>query len=190
MSNTSSKQKILIEGMRLLQRRGLNGFSFQDIATRVGLSKPSLYDHFASKEDLVLAIIEEYHRQFDQWTIAQRDEPPLQQILAAFGIFEKFAMDDNRICPVLALGTDLEATTPKVRKSMNGFITYWLTWLEGRIKQGQSSGEINVKLAPKPTAALLYSQLMGAQFQTRIRDDLSHIKEARKFLKSYLTSAQ
>jgi len=182
MSQISTKQKILIEGMHLLQQRGLNGFSFQDIASKLKLSKPSLYDHYASKDELVLAIIDEYRRQFDQWAISVRDATPLAQIQGTFAIFEKFAFEGRKICPVLALGTDMESISPKIRKVMNTFVNYWLAWLEGRLKQGQSDGSINKNLPPKATAALIYSQLMGAQFQTRIRDDLTHIKEAKKFL--------
>ena len=55
---------ILQEGEALLVEKGYGETSMDEIATRVGVSKGTLYLHFASKEDLVLAIIEKNLRVF------------------------------------------------------------------------------------------------------------------------------
>lgn len=52
------EQLILREGEALIAEKGYSETSMDDIAARVGVSKGTLYLHFASKEDLVLAIVE------------------------------------------------------------------------------------------------------------------------------------
>ena len=38
----------------MVQDRGLNAVSFQDLADAVGLRKPSVFHHFRNKEELTL----------------------------------------------------------------------------------------------------------------------------------------
>lgn len=49
-------EQILIEAAKLFRDSGFAGASMNDLARRVGVSKPALYHHFASKEDLFVAV--------------------------------------------------------------------------------------------------------------------------------------
>lgn len=55
---------ILQAGEELIVEKGYSETSMDDIAERVGVSKGTLYLHFASKDDLILAIIETNLRAF------------------------------------------------------------------------------------------------------------------------------
>ena len=48
----------------LIQRRGVNGMSFQDISDAVEIRKASIHHHFASKQDLVEALVTRYRADF------------------------------------------------------------------------------------------------------------------------------
>lgn len=50
--------------MELLLERGYHEMSMDEIAHRVGISKGTVYLHFPSKEDLLLALIVSFTRQF------------------------------------------------------------------------------------------------------------------------------
>ena len=49
----SRKEEIVMAAMELAAEHGLSNVSMSMIADRVGIKKPSLYKHFASKEELV-----------------------------------------------------------------------------------------------------------------------------------------
>lgn len=52
--------RTLLDGARaLVAEEGLEALSLAALARRVGLSRPSLYEYFRSKDDLVAAIVEE-----------------------------------------------------------------------------------------------------------------------------------
>lgn len=51
---------ILAEALELMAERGYHGASLRELAKRLGISQPSLYHYFASKDELVEQIIEAY----------------------------------------------------------------------------------------------------------------------------------
>ena len=55
MSDTR-KKKIIMATLELAANKGLGNVSMNMIADKVGIKKPSLYNHFASKEELVEAM--------------------------------------------------------------------------------------------------------------------------------------
>ncbi|TLS37249.1 TetR/AcrR family transcriptional regulator [Pseudalkalibacillus caeni] len=54
--NTADKIKAV--SLSLFARKGFEGTSLAEIASRVGIKKPSLYAHFKNKEDIFLAVID------------------------------------------------------------------------------------------------------------------------------------
>jgi len=51
-------ERILDAAEELFAERGYNGTTLRDVATRVGVRPPSLYNHFASKDALYAAVLE------------------------------------------------------------------------------------------------------------------------------------
>ena len=56
--------KILNVAEKLVQSRGFNAFSYQDVSKAVGIQKASLHYHFATKADLGVALIDRYRGNF------------------------------------------------------------------------------------------------------------------------------
>lgn len=54
---TESRRNIMDVAMRLFAERGYHGTSISKIATEAGISKGLLYNYFASKEDLLRALL-------------------------------------------------------------------------------------------------------------------------------------
>src|SRR4051812_50214233 len=61
MTNVSSTaDDILACARSLIIAGGYNGFSYADVAEVVGIRKPSIHHHFASKVDLVRTLVSRY----------------------------------------------------------------------------------------------------------------------------------
>lgn len=169
MKKKGTKEKILSIAMSLLQKHGYHGFSFQHIADQLGIKKPSLYDHYSSKDALIIAILENYSVLFDQWANGLTHLSPLERIRKVFFVFHSFVSDRNKICPVLALAADFQTLDSKIKKSMTTFVDHWIVWLSNQITQGQLSGEIRNDFSANQLAQFVYSLGMGSQFQARIK---------------------
>ena len=63
---TEAAQRIMDTAEQLAQTCGFNGFSYADIAVRLGVTKASLHYHFPTKAELGRALIARYHVKFAQ----------------------------------------------------------------------------------------------------------------------------
>ena len=55
---SDTKERILEAARELFAQKGVQKTSLQEIADKLGITKPALYYHFASREDLVRSIVQ------------------------------------------------------------------------------------------------------------------------------------
>jgi AcrR family transcriptional regulator len=68
------RETILAAGASLFGARGYDGTSLDDVAAAAGVTKPILYRHFASKQDLYLALLRRHAEDMPEFV----DPPPLR----------------------------------------------------------------------------------------------------------------
>ena len=78
MDNKNTKQRILDAALELFAEQGFEATSVLQIADTVGIRKASLYSHYASKQEILEALLKETLAQYDQHSIfakANWDDP-------------------------------------------------------------------------------------------------------------------
>jgi AcrR family transcriptional regulator len=55
-AGASTRERILDVALELFTAQGFDGTSMREIAERLGISKPAIYYHFASKEEILMAL--------------------------------------------------------------------------------------------------------------------------------------
>jgi AcrR family transcriptional regulator len=70
-----NRERILCAAARLVDERGIDGVSMDDVAAEAGVGKGTLYRRFGDRWSLLRALIEEPERAFQDAVI--RGEPPL-----------------------------------------------------------------------------------------------------------------
>lgn len=144
----------------LFAERGYHEMSLDDIAARVGISKGTIYLHFARKEDLVIALLEQgigaFLKSFDE-TLSSSASPTekLRAIIAQF----HFSMADQRhqVIGALLQNPEIHSRMAEFRQGMRQ------RWEEPRrrltevIEQGKAEGDFDPAL---PTPIVL-NLLMG-----------------------------
>ena len=68
-----TRRRILDTASDLFVEHGYAGTSIRDISERLGMTKGSLYYHFPSKEDLLLALLAPLFQAVDEFVAAARD---------------------------------------------------------------------------------------------------------------------
>jgi len=84
--------RILDAAYELFSRHGIQAVGIDAVISRSGVARQTLYRHFASKQDLVLAFLE---RRDDQWTrhwleheVYRRASDPTSRLLTIFDVFD------------------------------------------------------------------------------------------------------
>jgi AcrR family transcriptional regulator len=70
---SDTRQRIQDVARELFTEKGVQRTSLQDIAARLGITKPALYYHFSSREDLVLSILAPLIDNGEQWVTEQEE---------------------------------------------------------------------------------------------------------------------
>jgi AcrR family transcriptional regulator len=95
-------ERIFETARELFYREGIRAVGVDEIVTRAGVTKPSLYRSYKSKDDLVAAVLREVETGFwDRFEAAEILHPgdPKAQMLAYFGgLSERSVGDDYRGC--------------------------------------------------------------------------------------------
>ena len=86
------RERLLDTAYELFSRRGIRGVGIEEVIERAGVAKATLYRHFPSKDDLVLAFLErrEQHWSDDIHEAQARhgDAGPDERLLAIFDVFD------------------------------------------------------------------------------------------------------
>ncbi|MEL6984444.1 MAG: TetR/AcrR family transcriptional regulator, partial [Actinomycetota bacterium] len=77
------RDELVTEARALIQQVGVSGFSYGDLADRLGISSPSIHHHFRTKEDLVAEVAARYRSDFAK-TVAAIEAPSAGSRLAAY----------------------------------------------------------------------------------------------------------
>ena len=91
---TDARERLLTAAYELFSREGVQAVGVDAIIERSGVARQTMYRHFKSKQDLVLAFLE---RREDVWTrgwleaeTARRTDDPAGQLLAIFDVFDEW----------------------------------------------------------------------------------------------------
>jgi AcrR family transcriptional regulator len=124
----STRDRILAAAYELFSRRGIRDVGVDEVIARAGVAKASLYRHFPSKDDLVVAFLD---LREERWTVGwveaearRRGGTPEEQLLAIFGLFDEwFHRDDFEACSfinvLLEMGPAHPAGTASVQHLAN-----------------------------------------------------------------------
>jgi AcrR family transcriptional regulator len=90
---TEARERILRTAYELFRNHGVSGIGVDRIVAEAGVAKTSLYRHFHSKDELVLAVLERHQEIWLNWLKAEverRGGTPRERILTIFDAFDEW----------------------------------------------------------------------------------------------------
>jgi AcrR family transcriptional regulator len=93
------RERLVTAAYELFARQGVQAVGIDAIIERSGVARQTLYRHFGSKQELVLAFLE---RREEVWTygwlaaeVHRRERDPRRRLLAIFDVFDKWFRDPD-----------------------------------------------------------------------------------------------
>ncbi|MBB3114476.1 AcrR family transcriptional regulator [Paenibacillus phyllosphaerae] len=172
----SNKDVALQTAMMLFLTKGYHVTSMDDIVKASKVSKTNIYYHFKSKEELLIAMVDQltarYERQIlsvaaqEDLTIAVRLERIVNMLTT-----NQSSMDVLGGCPFLTLYMQTSTESEQVRSQIKQFFDRQLHALERLLEAGVRNQELRSDLQVQPTAALMLTSIEGALFIAKACDN-------------------
>ena len=150
-----SKKDILVSGaLKVFYENGFHASGMDLVAKEVGISKTSIYKHFRTKEELILAVLELRDKQFRDWLVnfvENRASTPKEQILSIFDAHDEwFNQKDYKGCMFIKASAEyqdlkdpIHKISAKHKKLILEYIEEKLKWM-GATDPKELSNQINL----------------------------------------------
>ena len=90
----SAKREHLVDtALALFDRRGFHATGIDTILAESGVAKMTLYNHFRSKDELILAVLRRRDERFRNWfvrAVERRAKSPRARLMAVFSVLEEW----------------------------------------------------------------------------------------------------
>jgi AcrR family transcriptional regulator len=144
-----ARRRLLDTATRLFYAGGIHAVGIDRIIAEAGVAKATFYKHFPSKDELVVAYIEEQDRLGRAATAALPKQPPREMIAAIMGrISEAVVAGGWRGCPFLNAAAEYPDPTSPVRQAIDARRSWYHDSLRDLL-------EADGDPAPSVTASLL-----------------------------------
>jgi TetR/AcrR family transcriptional repressor of nem operon len=187
-SRATTADTILDVAQELLQTRGYNGISYQDIADRVGIRKASIHHHFPTKAALGAAVVKRYRRRWDA-VLQEIDELPgdvWARLDRYLDPFRQTVQSGDRACLCGVLGAEFGSLSRPVQSQVREFFKDNEQWLTRLLLEGQRLRQFRFTGAAASEAGVFFACLEGTLLVARACGEPSRFEAVVIQLKSSL----
>jgi TetR/AcrR family transcriptional repressor of nem operon len=184
MKTQSVRDQLLEHTLVLIRRRGVNGFSYRDLAELVGVKTSSIHYYFPAKDDLVLEAVKQYSAQVAE-RLAQisRDLPPEEQARLYLGPLRTICCGDL-ICMAGMLATEALCLPESVHSVLKDFYRMNESWLTRLFEQAAEQYGKTFPASPENLAQVLFGALQNGLVAARLYGTPERLESAARVLEA------
>ena len=170
-----NREEALHKAMEVFWSRGYEAASIQDLVTRMGINRQSLYDTFGDKHALYLQALDRYRRVEGRRLIDLLERPGsvkknLRQLFAE--VVEKALCDrEHRGCFMGNATSELAGRCKETASRTCSNMTATEEAFYGALLRGAKQGEIRGVRDPRAVACFFYCMLQGLVTMAKARQD-------------------
>ncbi len=170
MANNETRDRIVESAIELFNRNGCKGVTMDDIAGSIHISKRTLYEVFANKNELVLACLKQVHCEIGQVRLEmfqKTDEPFLMTLY----IMRTAALTNVRYSRLLL---DAEKYYPELNeKLLNSFSSKLRSALTTMFKEASARGDLRDGVDIGSAVDMIVMSIMRGSHNTLLSEDES-----------------
>ena len=179
-----TKTALLNHAEALVRTRGMDAFSFADLAHALEIKKASVHYHFPTKADLVQATLQRYAQNFldalpMEGTAADRLAAYLEAYANALGKGEQ-------VCLCVSLTGSRTGLPDNTAEALDAFNQTNMAWLHGVFVQGKRDGTIRDVADEVAEARQCLALVEGAQLVARAEGSTEPFHHATALLRGRL----
>jgi len=163
----ATRRKILEAAFAEFYKNGFQGSSLDHIVEVAGATKGALFYHFAGKQELGYAVVEEMIGPLltERWLDAIEDsDDPISDLKRSFRHFVKASIKSGTYlqgCPLNNLAQEMSPLDEGFRKRIDRLYTTWRKRYAAALAAGIKAGKVRKGIVPQQVAALVVAAQMG-----------------------------
>jgi AcrR family transcriptional regulator len=165
-----TRNAILDAAAEAFEAHGFAGASLSDILTRAGVTKGALYFHFASKDELAKALVDE------QWHVEPPElgntSNPIQSVIDLCHSFCHSLCTNVRVRASNRLVTEANLERPHPR-----VLTRWHDMIRELLEIAHDTGDLRQERDPAKVASYLAGAVFGIQTMSAIRTERADLRD-------------
>jgi AcrR family transcriptional regulator len=188
----TTRQRLLQTAFEEFYRHGFQGGSLNRIVEESGLTKGALFHHFASKQELGYAVVEEVIRpRFEAGWIEplERSEDPLEdtrRLLLHFAQERVAGYTLIQGCPLNNLAQEMSPLDEEFRQRLEKIYAAWRSAFQRALTRGIETGRVRKDIDPGKVAAFLVAAITGVLSTAKNAQAEQLLREAGGALLDYL----
>ncbi|AIE84409.1 TetR/AcrR family transcriptional regulator [Fimbriimonas ginsengisoli] len=154
---------ILDAAVEFLQTKGFNAMTLEDITEAIGISRPTLYQHFSSKEDVLIHVAMRNLQRTSQYLQEMDPTRPATDRLREFiawSIANKFGPDKVTFYDMTRLVLSCGGSDPRLLKPQSAFMKD----VEKLIEQAQQEGGVRTDVRAMLLAEVFVGTIKSITF--------------------------
>lgn len=186
-----TRTRIVTAAMELFWQKGYTSTSIADILASAEVNSGSLYHFFPGKQDLLLAVLDTYHRGIDEMLLRpawQGVADPLERIFALLAAYRAAIVQTGCTygCPIGSLALEIHEPDPPVRELMALNFTAWTDAIHRCLAEMGERLPRSVKR--RDLAEFVLTVMEGAVMQARTYRDVRYFDRAVAQLRIHFRS--
>lgn len=168
-----TRRRIVGHATLLMYEKGYSNTTIRDVMDAAGVTKGSFYFHFASKEDLGLAVIENAASvvlERLRISTGRRDLAPIQRMGLMFDDLESIIgeADCARGCILGNLSLEMSGIHDGFRRRLARAFDDWTELLAGLLEEMKNSGDLPLEFDCLKQARFLVSAIEGGIMMSKV----------------------
>ncbi|HEX3815655.1 MAG TPA: TetR/AcrR family transcriptional regulator [Mycobacteriales bacterium] len=166
MTGKERRQQLLDVGRTLFAERGFEATSIEEIASRAGVSKPVVYEHFGGKEGLYAVVVDrEMQQLLDRFTESLSSGHPRELLEQAALTFLSYIEDETDGFRILVRDSPVASSTGTFSSLINDIASQ----VEYLLAREFKARDFEPKLAGLYSQALVGSVALTGQWWLEVR---------------------
>lgn len=187
-----TRRNLLMAAFVDFYRNGFQGGSLNRIVEAAGMTKGALFHHFAGKQELGYAVVEEVIAPllFQRWLDPVKgSDDPIGAIQAAFRTYIQVDIESGSWafgCPMNNLAQEMSPLDAGFRSRLDSLYARWRTEYAVELARAQAEGKVRNQVDPEQSAALIVATQMGIWGTGKCSQDERLMVQAGEAICSYL----
>ena len=177
MKSSSPRDRLIEAGLKLFYRDGFHATGIEAVLAEAGVAKKTLYAHFGSKEELIVAVMRRRDENYRAWftsEVEKRGKTAVERILACFDVIQEWARSkDFYGCACINASAEFADPHDPVHKVAAANKAFVRSYLSDLARQG---GLRN----PERLSRQLLVLIDGAVVVTQVTGEIEVVADAKR----------